>query len=363
MSADRMSAESEQLDELLNAFLDGELSREDAARVEMDLASDKKLQDRLESIQGTSNQLRNYFAAAKSSNREVDFVRGFMEAATESAVDGTQSAVEVASKEKNSWRQVAVAWGLVAASILAVSFLPRGGTQPSQEPNLLVQEESVIPTEVEPQLSTEPGAVTVKQYVSEMTFPAIMYLLEVDIEATDDALKTGVLQDIFQKHGIPIDKPLVVNDEIREVIEKSRMRVKPQGDKEGDEQALLYVVRAPLNSLGNALDEVYGNEVAFPVVKFALGFDTPNVSLFKTLIRNSGDMFAIDQAFTAPIASPERPKVASPFRGVGSEGVMVSSEVRRSGFSGKQVPAMSVGGQGSLENVLLFVRPASLEGL
>lgn len=352
MSADRMSAESEQIDELLNAFLDGELSSEEAARVEKDLASDKELQDRFEKLQSTSNQLHGYFAAAKSNTREVDFVRGFLEAET-------ASPVQVASKETATWQRVAVVWGLVAASIFAVSFLPQNATEQPRVPNALVQQEPETPdaSAAPPQVELNEAAPT--QYVSEMAFPALMYLLEVDIEVTEGAFEADVLKNIFGKHDIPIDTPLVVNDEIRGVIEKSRMRVKSPNSDEDGESALLYVVRAPINSLGSALDDVYRDEVSFPVVKFALGFDTPNVSLFKTLLRNSGDLFAIDQAFTAPISVPDEPSVASPFRGLGSEGLMVSREARRSGFRGQQMAVPSGLDAGSLENVLLFVRIAN----
>lgn len=342
-----MSVENNQLDELLNAFLDGELSQEESARVEMDLASDEKLRARFEGIKNTSSQLRSYFAAAKPRMRNVDFVQGFLDSEE-------TSPVQVASTETASWQRVAVAWGLVAASIFAVSFLPSGGSDQPQGSNSVAQQEPVTPEVLDTTQPVEPNSAASTQYVSEMAFPAIMYLLEVEIEVTEEALKADVLKTIFGKHDIPIDTPLIVNDEIRDVIEKSRMRVEPQDDEDG---ALLYVVRAPISNLGSALDEVYRDETSFPIVKFALGFDTPNVSLFKTLLRNSGNLFAVDQSFTAPISVPDRPSVASPFRGIGSEGMMVSREARRSGFSGQQVPAMPGIDAGSLENVLLFVRP------
>ncbi|MEM8732709.1 MAG: hypothetical protein AAGG44_00700 [Planctomycetota bacterium] len=366
-----MSRKPDNLEELLNAKLDNELADEERSQVDEALR-EEQARGEYESLKEVSSLLKNHFQTQAVNSLSSGFTERVV-AACEAARVEREEAVKPAavSEVRGSNATIWVIASVLAASVALVAFLP-GLLAPSgsnemevvqadplsEDPGSAIVENVIDTPETNPSLDpTElvipDGDDTVRvEYVSEMQFPAIMYLLEVDIEASASAIESNKIEAILKKHGVDPKKPLAANEDMRQVIEQARMN----GGAEGDtSNAYIHLVRAPIRNLGAALDEIYSDKVSFPNVKFALGFDTPNVGLFKSLLKNSGTRFASDEPFMAPISAGDSGR-ASPFRGVGSEGKLVSSSKRSQGFGQLNMVTLDPSKSEAIENLILFVR-------
>lgn len=372
-----MSLQPDNFDELLNAKLDDELSAEERSQLDQVLEQNETARNDFESLQEMSSLLKDHFKESSASTELPPSFSAGVLAACEAAKSAEPTLVP-ASSDAAGHREVGTKlWifaAAIAASVALAVFLP-GFLAPKDGPQLgqseTVDQEpttTIVSNDPESPFDSSPGTESDPEtkpeiptigdpsaqveYVSEMQFPAIMYLLEVDIEATEEALKNKKIEAILKKHGIDPKEPLAVNDQVQGMIEQARMNVGQSGQAT---DAYVHLVRAPIRSLGAALDEIYGDRVSFPNVKFALGFDTPNVGLFKTLLKNSGTRFVSNESFMAPIASADS-NHASPFRGIGSEGKLVSAAKREKGFGQLNMLTMDPSQGEELENLILFVR-------
>lgn len=414
-----MPIEGEQFDELLSGYLDGQLSDLEMEQVRAELEFSESARQQLRELEDLRCELKAHFASSQPDSCEAgpiplgrDFTARVVAAAQAEAArlglpeehhvrKGVGSAENVghpsvpAKRDKPNlrWQPVVLASAVLAASILLVLYLPSlltprstgtvatgtvdtGGVDTGPAAEALVENRDPAsggaavdpgpsgaavtdlagPTQ-EPvsgnvQLAFGQGGSEPAQYVSELNF-GLTYLLVVDVEITVEAAQRAELQRILEANGILESQPIIANDEVQKVIADARMSV----TEGGQDAASIYFMRAPIENLGAALDQIYKNQNDFPRVSFDLGFDSPQTRLMQTIARSTGRRFATNQKFAAPIVVGAGQSVGTQLSGVEPPQRYVSSSARSQGFgelppTGLQSPATAT----SLETVLVIAR-------
>lgn len=362
-----MPLKGSQLDELLSGFLDGELNGEELQQIRTLLDEQPEVKARLDELSALSSDLKAAFGVNTPSPLAGDFAsRVVAEAQRQAAA----SKVAVAGPRKRPWNQLAAAAAALAAVLMLAVFGPRFFSTTPEPVNLadttpaesasessvselpsseLASSAEASPFLVPPQIadsSPNEESQGERRFVSNMEFKNTIVLV-VDLVMSTDAQQRDALNVLLGKHGLLTSKPVEVNDEIKEAVSETRMIVQPEGFDSAD--ASIYFLRASVEVLGAALDEVYLNSEDFPKVAFDIAVDNPHARLLETIARASGTRFAMDEAFAVPVTIGSDAPV--PFKVRGSVRY-VSSEQRSQGFGGN---ATMLGGDG-LNTVLLLVR-------
>ncbi len=381
-----MASEHNHQHELLSAYLDGELSESESARLEKAMANQADLRTQLEDLKQIRALAAEHFQSikAEADKQPVDLTTKVMAAisATEAWHQRMPAQVAVrsaiSSPESTSHRRRRMALAVVVAACVLIAAFPivRFWQGPGQGDNG-ASDSLAANNETDAQIDNEAGTgnpfaelaqgegtsnpftnssvddppETDAQWVSQMNF-GLVYILEVDVQISTAAYEAGVLDGILQASKILDSEPIVANQAILEAIEASRMNVR-QGAAEGPSEAFIYFVRAPISNLGIALDAIFQDQTSFPEVAFTLGFDSPRTRLMKTIAENSGQQFAVNQSFVAPV-TVEQADDGARF-GVDLPSQYVSRQARPNGIG--ELSALQVQqADASLENLLLFVR-------
>ena len=358
-----MPFEGSQFDELLNGFLDGELSAEELRLVQKTLDANPELRDRLEMLSSLSVDLKAAFAANKPSPLASDFsTRVVFEAQRQAAAAN----VVVIDAGGLSWKYLGATLAALAAIVLLAVFGPRivstspeshkladvsketSATEPVGAENPMIADAS--PTSVLPSSEKAEGLLAEpppagQRFVSGMDFTNHIVLV-LDLEMSVEAKNRDALKELLRKHGLLRAKPIEANEEIKQAVAETRMIVQPQGFDSTD--ASIYFIRSGVDVLGAALDEIYLNREDFPKVAFDIAMDNSQARLLEAIAKASGERFAVNEAFAVPVTSGV---ASSPFQVAGSTRY-VSSEQRSQGFGDS---ATLIGGN-DLSTVMILVR-------
>ncbi|MEM7474213.1 MAG: hypothetical protein AAF483_04415 [Planctomycetota bacterium] len=246
------------------------------------------------------------------------------EAITGAAPDLAENVVERAPEQPSfSWTSVVAVLGGLAAVILLVASLsglfrgdqdsgglakdPEGNLSATDPSNLANENEPVNPfprdndADVGPEQSIDPlppenGAV---EYVGEMDFPPILYLVMLDLEIDAKAYEDEVFEKTLSNAGIKVGEPIAATQEVQDAIGAARTAA---GDQE-EAPALIYLVRAPLTELSTVLEKTLSNFDDYPHVAMDLGFDVPQINLLKKLAKNTGKRFSVNESFSVPFTN------------------------------------------------------------
>ncbi|MCR9293174.1 MAG: hypothetical protein NXI32_10675 [bacterium] len=396
-----MPLHGERLDELLSGYLDNQLSSEESRQVEQELEREESVRTRLTELRQTSRLLKEHFAS--ESQLQPRLSKGFSsrvmaisEAAKAARAEAEQAAnansatepdreqiIPAAASTVRSWSRPVFALVALAASILLLLSLsgllsdslktdrPSGSelaTQPPQGSSPDLQEaEGANPfdsasglaqtpkDQTEVQTQPEDASAADQQpveYVSQLGF-GMTYLLVVDVEMTQTAAQQNVLQRILAQAGIAENSPILGDERVEEAIAESRMTV-TEANGQAAQNAEIYFLRASIDDLGAALDQIYADQMNFPRVALDLAFDGPDTRLMRTIARSTGKRFAVNEKFAAPLSINTPNGRDTSISGLKRPTRYVSSEARSQGFG--SLPPPSVEGSSSLETMLLIVR-------
>lgn len=209
--------------------------------------------------------------------------------------------------------------------------------------------DSVAASEATDNRSEGPEPTGEALYVSELQAGQFEYVLVVNVllSRTGGAQLRGLLND----SGIPRDAPILVGPEVEETINEARMTV---ANRENTSDAMIYLIRADVAQLGHLLEGIYADSDHFPEVAFDLAVDDPQGRLLEKIARSTGQRFAVEKQFAAPIAIDADDLNGSSFPGWERPARLVSAEARTRGPAGLAAPMQ----EGNLNNVLLIVRSA-----
>ncbi len=376
-----MPIEGEKLDDLLSGYLDDQLNGEELQQVRTELDREESARVRLDEIQQTNQILRQHFRAVSDSpaklpagftSRILEIAEAAKSAKDEAGVvpetieksDSTERKLEPLGS--STWQRSVLKIAAMAAAILAIVSLPFFFGGPEKDPASSNQEmaskedpeasSAEVPSgEFIPdtRLADESASAEEQpvQYVSQLGF-GLTYLLVVDVEITQAAAGQQVLQRILAQAGIVENPPIRGNEEVEAAIAESRMTVNENSTAEGT--ATIYLLRAAIEDLGAALDQIYADQVSFPRVSLDLAFDTPNTRLMQKVARSTGTRFTVNESFAAPLSVEVDNGSSTAIRGIRPPANYVSKEQRETGFG--SLPPRGQAASTSLETMLLFVR-------
>jgi len=194
------------------------------------------------------------------------------------------------------------------------------------------------------------------QYVSQLDFSQ-SFVFVVDVEISAEGLRNDVFHELLRGAGIQVEPPIAANEEVARALSETRMIVQPGGEAgAAASQAWIYFVRADINQIGPVLDKIYFDRQHFPRVAFDLAIDNPSTRLMQTIARATGQRFAANRPFAAPVAIGSDTQQPAPLPNVKKPERFVSAVRRQRGFSQDGLAAALP--PGDLSNVLFIVRPA-----
>ncbi len=219
---------------------------------------------------------------------------------------------------------------------------------------------ATAPDRVQDPSTTQPaeGDARGGQYVSQLDFSQ-SFVFVVDVEMSAEAVRNDFFRELLQGAGIRVERPIAANEEMKRALAETRMIVQPQAGAETETEtsdAWIYFVRADIGQIGPVLDKIYVDRQNFPRVAFDLAIDNPDTRLMQTIARATGQRFAADRPFAAPVSLSPDDLQPSPLRNVRKPQRFVSATRRQRGFSGDGMAAALPGGD--MSNVLFIVRPA-----
>ena len=361
-----MPTNGEEFDELLNAYLDGELDAVEIASVEAMLKSGPEVGLRLEEIKGLRELTR--VALQRQPATSVSLAeRVLAEARRRAAAEGLPqshfvlrqskpvelSAVLPSRRAGGSWRTAGVLGSVaLAATVLLAVFLPKLLTQQSMNATSLGGNELVVASpeskndestrELEKTEQAESGKI---RYVGDGGFQVSLALI-FDLQPTREAYERGIVGDILRQNGIPLSSPVVATPEINKAVEDALMLPNENASLAAGEAQILFVY-ADDQAIGKVTESLYRDTTNFPVAAMNVAFDAPSTGLLESIARATGNRFALNDSFSVGVEIPN-----SPFRGISKQGMLVSSSDRVNG-SGLEGMMMRSGENSCL---LLIVR-------
>lgn len=412
-----MSLDPRQLDEWLSAHLDGQLSEPERVRLLDELEQNQDARRRLDALRSTQLELKGFFSDRPKAMLGPEFTSRVLSSVEPNRLD---SVTHRGESTPTRWSQVAAALALAGAILIAVSlptWLTDGSANSTNSnslssdalasnaaankdvqatrPDLLdgTNDNAIAgtglpvtgPESVDPSTSQSPqdgsskaNAVDSVQYVGDLQFPALQYVLIVDVTLTQQAMDNGTLQKVFAKAGIPTARPIIATQRLEKLVSEARMTVgideeeATDADADADEsESWLFYVRAPMADLGRALDEIYKDERHFPEVTLDLGYQTARSELLRTIAKSTTNRFLINESFAASVVATNEldssvaessmtegltSSTSNPFRQASQFTTplpkrFVSKSARQAGF--ETSPSST---DDKLENLILYVR-------
>ncbi len=374
-----MPFEGAQLDELLNGFLDGELSELESARVKQILADNPAAQTQLDQLEVLRSDLKalSRMRQATAPGLSHDFTSRVMAAAHKRANLDNQASnkqaerVELVDRPPVHTRSITnrriVLVGLAIAASLMVMINspgwmgmlgPRSG-QPVDADTMAAQSTDVA-AEVDLQGSEPLADAAVEsgeavqltsQWMDEWR-RQLTIILVVDMTLSSEAVSNDYVANLLAAHSIPVAAPVVADQELLAIVEKSRMSETVQQPEGRD--ALIYFVHANTQAVDKLVQTFLDDFANIPTLRTDIAFDAPANQLVRKIVESSDGKLAIHETFAAPVSDEEGPR-PSPFSDIGPQGKLVASSAR-----GRASPTggASLGGGGGegKSSVLLLVR-------
>lgn len=383
-----MPLEGEHRAELLTAYLDGELDDTERVSVDDQLATDESLRTELAVLEEHQRGLRSHFKSSQVApsadlkHNILAMIAAEQSAESQQAFDSAESlespdSLKPANATPATYDGPRLGWVaaiaalaaclMLAAAIFSEQLFPPGdvqiGQQDSQDDgprgeNLAdnADRESAggdPGTEDLPNLQDLlPGSDEKPQYVSQINFKGLYYVLVVDVVVADEAMRKDLVGQLLAQARLQETPPIVLDDETAEKIAESRMNV---SEDDSPDNASLYFLRASIDQLSHVLDTMYLDEANFPEIAFDIAVDNDQVRVMEAVAKSTGTRFAVSDPFAAPVSVEGRNVKDSRFSSARPER-LVSKEMRTSGVGDIPSPINA----GDLSTVMLIVRQQEL---
>ncbi|MCA9194524.1 MAG: hypothetical protein KDB03_22290 [Planctomycetales bacterium] len=392
-----MPPDGNQIDELLSALLDNELSGEELSYVKGILSSDAELQARLESMRALRGELRQLLRTPSVGSGFLDhrFAERVVAAAQKRAVQSglaedhhvrlaEHSAISHIARTKIFSRRVVYAVA-TAASIGAIwlSAIYFGSWSKSSGNSQIAQvpEQSVANTDVASlsetgrdgtgQVAFNPFPQGVESTPNNTTsiesqegslaanvLPGgISLLFVVDVSITRQAFEGGKLEELFSRTGIHVAGALQADRNLTEALQNALTIIPSDESAEALHQGFVFMVSAKAKSIDSVLSQIQLDRQSFPVWAYNMAYDTPSSRLLELLSKGQssspGQQLAVGiglggQGSASPMSfdvSLRRPKLVS---AVNREALQLDSFV----------PPQSVFDESALSTVLFVLHVA-----
>jgi len=406
-----MPFEGVQLDELLNGFLDGELSEPESAQVKRLLSENSAARAQFDELEALRADLKSLsrMRQATAPGLGPNFASRVMAAAQIRAVSEPQSSdlhvaasqVAVAQGEladrfavqrrSRTTRRIALI-GLAIAACLALMINSQGWLgfdEPSGSASNIGQTGDAGLAE-NLQNSAEMAANNVPEaealaVVDSQTFDSQIFessesladasagtgetvrltnqwtegwrrqltiIMVVDMTLTAEAADNDYVTNVFAAHSIPLAAPIVADEKLTAFVENSRMS--EVAEQPAGQDALIYFVHADSTAVDQLLQTFLDDFANIPVLRTDIAFDAPANQLVRKIVESSAGKLAVDETFATPVSDEEGP-LPSPFSDIGPQGKLVASSSRG---QPSQSGGASLGGAGAegKSSVLLLVR-------
>lgn len=408
-----MPYEGVQLDELLNGFLDGELSELESAQVKRLLAENPAARAQFDELEALRADLKSLCRVrqATAAGLGPNFASRVMAAAQIRAVSEPQSCdlhvaaskVAVAQVEADRFavqprsrttRRIALI-GLSIAACLALMINSQGWLgfdEPSGSASNIGQTGDAglaenLQNSVEIAANNVPEAEALA-VVDSQTFDSQIFessessesladasagtgeavrltnqwtegwrrqltiIMVVDMTLTAEAADNDYVTNVFAAHSIPLAAPIVADEKLTAFVENSRMS--EVAEQPAGQDALIYFVHADSTAVDQLLQTFLDDFANIPALRTDIAFDAPANQLVRKIVESSAGKLAIDETFATPVSDEEGPR-PSPFNQIGPQGKLVASSSRG---QPSQSGGASLGGAGAegKSSVLLLVR-------
>lgn len=363
-----MPLDGDKLTELLSGYLDGELNESELQQVQRAIAEDVSVQARLNGLKAASSSLTE-LSAAPQRKLSSDFTQRVMAQISQSNVE--QSHVQRASKMHSRTNVLRAAATIVAvAAVLALVAVNRGWLMfdsPAPQAENSVPQNS-IPESTEPQLPGIPGADETElpqlatidgpneqhggtsvpvSYLSEL--PAPLAALVLHVRPTSVADNGRLIEQVLRQFNITPVAPIVADDTVEKALSEVSMIATDEGTQAGSS---VYFVWGEAVSIDAALRAVWADTTNFPEANYNFAMDNPQIRLMGKIARSTGERFASNKAFAAPLAIESDSGEANIDVGAIASPVYVSIENRQE----EQAVSMGMlGGGGGMSPLLIVV--------
>jgi len=295
---------SEHIEELLNGFLDGELTAGELREFELAMSADATLAIKLEQFRQLGDDLRS----VPKRKLGPDFADRVLAAAgQEGTVSVPLDSRRVRNPPKTSngedagnwWRAVGVLAALAASATFALyvsNWFPSENSRVSQV--VTVPQVDATPRTAD---SNEGGTLSETESQSDSTFVrktpmtkhfAILPIFE--IETSPKAWDTNLVGTILKNVGIVWTKPVSASDEVIRVLNETRS-INQGPPSSGGDQVALVMVQASSLAIDKAMVKIFESKIEFPHVMMDLAFDMPGKELFEKVTG--------EPAFATPISA------------------------------------------------------------
>ncbi len=366
-----MPENAENFEELLSAFLDGELSEDEFKQVQAELGRSEPLRRQLSELSDLSRELQGFYRnssqarKAKAADNTLA-ARVIAEAQREAVQAGLpddhhvrlaeRAEIAIISEKKAvDWKKFARFGGwaaAVAAAIFLAVFVPGFFREEvaSDQQALAVTEDGVSD-----ETSTEQIVQSQRpQYVSEIDFQG-GFVFVVDVELSAQARQNDALRKLLERAGLTNSEPIIGGFEIKKALSSSRSIIDPARDADASETRV-YFVRGDFDAVAQVVDTIYADDQSFPRVAFDMAVDNPVAKLMETIARQTGERYAVDESFVAPVVVDSRDSefsAVSPFGRLPKPSGLVSTAARKRGLDSNSWALLEKNG---LTSVLLLVR-------
>ncbi len=349
-------------DELLSAYMDGQLDAAELRLVETALRDDPSVVVRLGQLRGVTERLRLLASVshpglpADLSRRVVALCKnsslvpsGTARVADASGVS-TESTASKRPRNRVFWWIAANTAALAAVIALAV-FLPKPNRTIEPTGTPLVVENTTPP---EPEIEMPFHDESASQLASEQPEGAITLTLVLDLDLSRRAVEQEALNALFEKYGIQLVTGIGSNANIEKEINRLRFTVKDEKEMANLRPAELYLVRASEEVLDAALGEIEADVALYPSYRFDMVFQTPAASLTQAIANSLDGQIAESSSIAVAIDAQVEDQIhQSPFTSIPHQGTLVSSNKRQ---SSKYDSLEEVPSGGKMSYLLLLVR-------
>jgi negative regulator of sigma E activity len=306
-----MSAD-EHIEELLSGFLDGELSAGELRELELAMSAAPSLRVKLEQLRQLGDDLRS----VPKRKLGADFTERIVAAAQREGLGGS-APVQIAPKlpldvdKARRWKRMGVVVALAATLLFA--FFAYKGVQSLNLPTGEDLAESPlgelpsnnIASEQAPEAESKSEALVrndpnMRKRVATQNGFTVLTIME--IEPSAKAWKENEVSKILKEAGIIWTNPVMVSDDVIEVLNTTRS-INQGLPKAGNEPLALVMVMARGRTMDKALKRILGSVDVFPHVLLDMAFDLPGKELCQKLVNAQLTVAEGQQAAATPIVA------------------------------------------------------------
>jgi hypothetical protein len=382
-----MPPEGEKFDELLSSYIDGALSDVERDIVEKAAEGDARVAERIlqlrqqaADVAEVGQKLSQQALRRHNGQRRRSMAEAVIAQAREHAIhvglnedhylfgsprmsqpvaDKVVDKRNLPNRRTNRRWRAAAAWLTGAAALAAALLIALGPWRSDDEvsPHQVASEPFVQPAEAPLQPGTSAAVAendaaadsSNEQFVGQ--FGQMTFVMVADVQITEEALRSRSLEKILTAAGIPPVQPVLADGKILKALDDSRMIV--DADTRAAQHIFLTVIRANMQDIDTALQNIWRDSRSFPKVGLNMAIDA-RAALTREILNSAAGRLSLSESFAIPITTVENaPQMAasSPLLGSGEGVAYVSSARRAAGWS--QGDPLIAEGSDSMATILL----------